>query len=105
MIVKIKLNIDQYNILNKVLNLSYKIISEFNLKQININYDLLKNNIKLLKEKNMYFISGEVDDLLDLREVVSDYLVYCGFNKNYEPNEKGIILENLIDILDINLND
>lgn len=102
MTVKIKLNIDQYNMLNEVLSLSDKIVSGFNLKQLNINYDSLKNNIKFLKERNMYFVSGKVDDLSDLREVVSDYLVYCGFNKNYEPNEKGIILENLIDILNIN---
>jgi len=33
----------------------------------------------------------------ELRQIVGDELISEGFNKNYEPNEYGLMLEDLID--------
>lgn len=38
-----------------------------------------------------------VEILSDLRECCSEYLLAIGFDENYQPNNIGIILENLID--------
>lgn len=38
-------------------------------------------------------------DATDLRELCSDYLTEVGFNRDYEPNEEGKILETLVDKL------
>lgn len=37
------------------------------------------------------------DNATDLREYCSDYLLYTGFDKDYNPNSGGKILEALID--------
>lgn len=39
------------------------------------------------------------DDALDLRELCSDYLLEVGFDSEYVANEKGRILEELVDKL------
>jgi hypothetical protein len=41
----------------------------------------------------------EEDDAIDLRELCSDYLLEVGFSEEYIANEKGKILEELIDKL------
>jgi hypothetical protein len=39
------------------------------------------------------------DDAVDLRELCSDYLLEIGFDKEYAANEKGKLLESLVDKL------
>lgn len=39
------------------------------------------------------------DDAIDLRELCSDYLLEVGFDDEYVANEKGRLLEELIDKL------
>lgn len=39
------------------------------------------------------------DAVIDLRELCSDYLTEVGFDKHYEPNAKGKLLETLVDKL------
>ena len=39
------------------------------------------------------------DDALELRELCSDYLLEVGFDDNYIANEKGVLLEELVDKL------
>lgn len=39
------------------------------------------------------------DDAIELRELCSDYLLEVGFDEEYAANEKGNILEDLIDKL------
>lgn len=41
----------------------------------------------------------EDDDVIDLRELCSDYLLEVGFDEEYVANEEGKILEELIDKL------
>lgn len=39
------------------------------------------------------------DDAVDLRDLCSDYLLEIGFNAEYAVNEKGEVLEELVDKL------
>ncbi len=39
------------------------------------------------------------DDAIDLRELCSDYLLEIGFDEEYAANEKGKLLESLVDKL------
>ncbi len=39
------------------------------------------------------------DDAIDLRELCSDYLLEVGFDEEYNANEEGNLLEELIDKL------
>jgi hypothetical protein len=41
----------------------------------------------------------EKDDVIDLRELCSDYLLEAGFDEDYVANEEGKILEQLVDKL------
>jgi hypothetical protein len=60
----------------------------------------IKPTYKLLfLETNNYQLEGLEDDLIDLRECCSDYLMLVGFDENYNPTEEGKILEDLIDKL------
>jgi len=46
-------------------------------------------------------VLDEIDEdaAIDLRELCSDYLTEIGFDKDYEPNTKGKLLETLVDKL------
>ena len=39
------------------------------------------------------------DDADEIREMVVDYLLYTGFDDNYDTNKKGKLLESLVDKL------
>ena len=43
--------------------------------------------------------SLDEDDAINLRELCSDYLLEVGFDEQYSANEKGKLLEELIDKL------
>ena len=45
------------------------------------------------------FIEATVDRIIELRELCSNYLAEVGFDENYEANDKGKLLEELIDVL------
>ena len=48
---------------------------------------------------DFFYLEGDEDTLIDLREYCSDYLIIVGFDDDYQPNKKGKILEDLIDKL------
>lgn len=103
-ILQIELNIEQYNMLKEVLNLHENIVFSLSfVDEYNLDYDSLKYKLKIFEEDNKYFVCGNAYNLDELRVVVGDYLIYCGFDENYEPNEKGKILENLLDLLYIEI--
>ena len=98
---KIELSIEQYNILNEVLTLPKNIIHNLGfVDNSNMDYDSLKNKLEIFEENNRYFLHGDIYNISELSIVVYDYLIYCGFDENYEPNKKGKILEDLVDLLD-----
>lgn len=69
---------------------------EFMLK----NLDLTEKMLSLLKKKNLYqeiYIDHDTADIL--RDLCGEKLQEVGFDFNYNPTEKGIILESLIDKL------
>lgn len=39
------------------------------------------------------------DDYEKIEDKVSDYLQMHGFDKNYKPNEKGLMCETILDLL------
>jgi hypothetical protein len=47
----------------------------------------------------LYSIELNENQANELREVCGDYLAIIGFDENYSPNDKGNILEGLIDKL------
>ncbi len=97
---KIKLNIEQYSMLKEVLNLPENIVDNLGfVDEYNIDYISLKSKLKIFEENNKYFLCGNIDDIIELNIIVHDYLIYCGFDENYEPNKKGKILEDLVDLL------
>ena len=100
-ILRIELSLEQYNMLKEVLNLPQKIISNLGFIDDNIDYDSLKTKLEIFEEDNKYFVCGNVYNIDELRIVIGDYLIFCGFNdnENYEPNKKGKILEDLVDLL------
>lgn len=69
-------------------------------------YDVLMKE-EFLSEKYKIYIQSNIDSDLNLninedqadeiREECLDYLSCAGFDKNDEPTEKGLILEDLID--------
>ena len=98
---KIELSIEQYNMLNEVLNLPENIVNNLGfVDEYNMDYISLKSKLKIFEENNKYFLCGNIDDIIELNIIVYDYLIYCGFDENYDPNEKGKILEDLVDLLD-----
>lgn len=50
------------------------------------------------EKENIYLCVSE-DAATELRESCSDLLSTMGFDEDYRPNEKGVVLENLIDKL------
>ena len=42
-------------------------------------------------------LENEIEFYNELRQVIGNELISEGFDENYEPNEYGLILENLID--------
>lgn len=98
---KIELSFEQYKMLKEVLNLSQNIVSNLGfIDEYNLDYDSLKTKLEIFEENNKYFLHGNIYNISELSIIVYDYLIYCGFDENYEPNEKGKILENLVDLLD-----
>lgn len=45
----------------------------------------------------LHLTSSEIAD--ELRGLCSDFLVESGFNQDYSPNQDGVVLEALIDLL------
>ena len=39
------------------------------------------------------------DDWIEIEDVVSEILCFCGFDKNYEPTKDGIMCESILDII------
>ncbi len=48
---------------------------------------------------NLDFDNLSDDDYAAIEEKVGDYLMYCGFDDDYEPNEDGRMCEGIIDKL------
>ncbi len=92
--IQMKLSIKEYNGLKDILKSSQKI----DLSEYDFDYKTLKSNIEFIKYNNDYFITGDIDNLLNLREVIEDYFLMNGF-KNDEPTEEGLLYEDLIDLL------
>jgi hypothetical protein len=59
----------------------------------------LKIDASRAKENQLYVIDLSEDKVIEIREVCGDYLQIVGFDENYNPSEKGTILEGLIDKL------
>lgn len=55
--------------------------------------------ISLMKDMGLKinFSEPTADDWVLIEEAVGDKLVISGFDENYEPNDIGIICENIID--------
>lgn len=103
-ILQMELNIEQYSMLKEVLNLPQNIMPNLGfVDEYNLDYDSLKYKLKIFEKDNKYFVCGNVYDLDELRVVIGDYLIYCGFDENCEPNKKGKILEGLVDLLYIEI--
>lgn len=69
------------------------------LKEVKNRYDW-KNELKFDIQPKFVILESTNDDLIiELRELCSDYLQEVGFDDKYEPDEKGILLESLIDKL------
>ena len=92
--IQIKLSIKEYNELKDILKRSEKI----DFSKYDFDYKTLKGNIAFIKYNNKYFIVGDIDNLLNLREIIEDYFLMNGF-KNDEPTKEGLLYENLIDLL------
>ncbi len=62
--------------------------------------EIIRKELVALGAKNPPYTVTLTDcEADDLRETCADQLPIEGFDKNYEPNEKGRILESLIDKL------
>ncbi|WP_299223802.1 hypothetical protein [uncultured Psychroserpens sp.] len=68
-------------------------------------YDYLlkfkKVNNDMVSEESKVIIDFDEDYLLDLHDWVNDQLLTTGFDENYELNDDGKILDNLVDILNV----
>lgn len=93
--VQIELNVREYNELKEILQQLKKV----DFSEYDFDYKTLKANIKFVEYDNNYFIVGNVDDFLNLREIISDYFLMSGFDINSNPTEKGLFYESLIDLL------
>ena len=68
-------------------------------------YDyLLKHNKvsnDMIAKESSIVVDFEEDYLIDLHDWVNDQLQVTGFDENYELNNEGEILDNLVDILNV----
>jgi len=71
-----------------------KIEFDYLLKHQKISSDMI------IKESDV-IVDFEEDYLIDLHDWVNDQLQLRGFDENYELNDEGKILDNLIDILNV----
>ena len=55
----------------------------------------------MVAEKSSMVVEFEEDYLIDLHDWVNDKLQVNGFDENYELNDEGKILDNLIDVLNV----
>ena len=59
-----------------------------------------KGDLAFQEHKKCIILDGlDINAAIDLRELCSDYLTEVGFDKDYEPNAKGKLLESLVDKL------
>lgn len=59
-----------------------------------------KGNLEFQEHESCVVLDAlDDDEAIDLRELCSDYLTEVGFDKDYEPNFKGLLLETLVDKL------
>ncbi len=68
-------------------------------------YDYLlkykKISSDMVAQESSIIVEFEEDYLIDLHDWVNDQLQVTGFDKDYELNNEGKILDNLVDILNV----
>ncbi len=68
-------------------------------------YDYLLKHKKIssdmIAQESGIVIDFEEDYLIDLHDWVNDQLQVTGFDENYELNNEGKILDNLVDLLNV----
>ncbi len=68
-------------------------------------YDYLLEHKKIssdmIAQQSSIVVEFEEDYLIDLHDWVNDQLQVSGFDENYELNNEGKILDNLVDILNV----
>ena len=101
--MRLKINAKQQKIIYEILDskdsVKLRLIDVENNKSALEYFYALKNKI-IIRDG---YIESDKESLSELREIVANYLMASdSFDINYVPNEKGLIIESLIDLFNVN---